>query len=105
MKIDKQALQDAVAAGVLERHQAEALLAFLRNRTEAGPRFDFTHVLYYLGGLIAIGAMTVFMTRGWEAFGGWGVFFIALAYAGAGLKLADADTPYLLGSAPRSLWP
>lgn len=46
-------------------------------------------MVYYLGGLIAIGAMTVFMNRGWEAFGGWGVFFIALAYGGVGLKLAD----------------
>ncbi len=89
MKIGKQALQEAVTAGIIDRQQADALLHFFETRPEAGPRFDFTHVLYYLGGLIAIGAMTVFMNRGWEAFGGWGIFFIALAYAGVGLKLAD----------------
>ena len=56
---------------------------------EGGPSFDFTHVLYYMGGLIAIGAMTLFMNLGWEKFGGWGIFFIALAYAGIGIKLAN----------------
>lgn len=89
MKISKEALDGAVEQGILGADQAEALLAYLRARPAAEPRFDFTHVLYYLGGLIAIGAMTVFMNLGWEAFGGWGIFFIALAYAGAGLKLAD----------------
>lgn len=64
-------------------------MAFLRAQPGIGPVFDFTHVLYYLGGLIAIGAMTLFMTLGWEAFGGWGLFFIALLYAGVGLKLCD----------------
>ena len=43
------------------------------------------HILYYLGGLIAIGAMTLFMNRGWELFGGWGIFAISLAYALVGL--------------------
>jgi hypothetical protein len=43
-------------------------------------RFKFTHVLYYLGGMIAIGAMTLFMTLGWERFGGGGLLAIALAY-------------------------
>ncbi|NBX22310.1 MAG: DUF2157 domain-containing protein, partial [Betaproteobacteria bacterium] len=27
-----------------------------------GPRFSFVNVLYYFGGLLAIGAMTLFMT-------------------------------------------
>jgi len=39
--------------------------------------------------LIAIGAMTIFMNLGWESFGGWGIFFISLVYAAAGLKLAS----------------
>jgi hypothetical protein len=36
--------------------------------------------------------MSLFMTLGWEAFGGWGLFFIALTYAGVGIWL----TEYLL---------
>ena len=42
-----------------------------------------------MGGLVAIGAMTLFMNLGWENFGGWGIFFISLAYAGVGLKLTE----------------
>jgi hypothetical protein len=39
--------------------------------------------------LIAIGAMSLFMTLGWERFGGWGLFCIAIAYAVAGLWLTE----------------
>jgi hypothetical protein len=42
-----------------------------------------------MGGLVAIGAMTLFMNLGWENFGGWGIFFISLAYAGVGFKLTE----------------
>ena len=30
------------------------------------PRFSFTNTLYYFGGMVAIGAMTLFMTLGWR---------------------------------------
>lgn len=33
--------------------------------------------------------MSLFMNLGWEAFGGWGVFFISLLYAGVGLALTN----------------
>lgn len=89
MKVDGKQLEEAVRAGILDADQAARLLEFARSHPGAGPRFDLTHVLYYLGGLIAIGAMTLFMTLGWQRFGGWGVFFISLAYAGAGLWLAS----------------
>lgn len=59
----------------------------MEEHSQDTPSFRFTHILYYLGGMIAIGAMSLFMTLGWERFGGWGLFFIALAYAGAGLAL------------------
>jgi hypothetical protein len=93
-------LDAACAAGLLQPAQVQPLLAFLQARAlpaaaaigpaaapatppaeplEA-PRFRLTHVLYYLGGLIAIGAMTLFMTLGWERFGGAGLLAIALAY-------------------------
>lgn len=88
MKLSRKQLDDAASEAIISPEQADALWSFLRSQPHAGPRFDFTHVLYYLGGLIAIGAMTLFMTLGWETFGGWGIFFIALAYLGVGLKLA-----------------
>lgn len=55
----------------------------------AGPHFSFTNTLYYFGGMVAIGAMTMFMTLGWQKFGPWGVGLISLAYLLACLKVAD----------------
>jgi len=55
----------------------------------AGPRFSFTNTLYYFGGMVAIGAMSLFMSLGWEAFGSWGLALITLAYLVACLKVAD----------------
>ncbi len=92
MDLKQTHLNEAVERGLIGATQAEALWAFLSERGQDTASFRFTHVLYYLGGLIAIGAMTLFMNLGWESFGGWGLFFIALAYAVVGLWL----TEYLL---------
>jgi hypothetical protein len=87
MKIAPADLDAAAEAGILTAEQAERLAAFLGERQSEVPRFTFTHVLYYLGGLIAIGAMTLFMTLGWEALGGWGLAAIAVGYAVVALRL------------------
>jgi hypothetical protein len=55
----------------------------------SGPRFSFTNTLYYFGGMLAIGAMSLFMTLGWESFGAWGLLAISAAYLLACLKVAD----------------
>ena len=89
MKITRKKIELAVAEEIISHEQADQLFKFLRALPTTGPSFDFTHVLYYMGGLIAIGAMTLFMNLGWENFGGWGIFFISLAYAGVGFKLAN----------------
>lgn len=89
MKITDKHLQEAVTQKILTSEQSSALMALLKAHPDTGPTFDFTHVLYYFGGLVAIGAMTLFMNLGWEQFGGWGIFFISLAYAGVGLKLSE----------------
>lgn len=89
MKISRKNLDEAIEEKIISSEQAEKLIAFLKNHPSTGPSFDFTHVLYYLGGLIAIGAMTLFMTLGWESFGGVGILTISLIYAGIGLKLTQ----------------
>jgi hypothetical protein len=89
MHVNRHQLQAASAKGLLTEQQAEQLWRFLGEQGEHTPGFRFAHILYYLGGMIAIGAMTLFMNLGWESFGGWGLFFIALAYAGAGLWLTE----------------
>jgi hypothetical protein len=103
MPLPKSLLDEAAARGLLHSDQVEPLWAFLAERTAAAtppvstsaapaaaqPSFRVTHILYYLGGLIAIGAMSLFMTLGWERFGGWGLLGIALAYGGGGLWLTE----------------
>ena len=89
MNVTKAQLEDAARSGLLKPEQVAPLCDYLQANQAAGPRFDFTHVLYYLGGLIAIGALTLFMNLGWEQFGGWGIFFICLLYAGVGLWITN----------------
>jgi hypothetical protein len=85
-------LDSAVHAGILTDAQADALAAhFVRAAADAppaAPRFTFVHVLYYLGGMIAIGAMSLFMTLGWNSLGGWGGFACAVFYGMLALALA-----------------
>jgi len=85
MNIGRDDLRSAAKKGILSEEQAESLWNFLSEEMREVPSFRMAHILYYLGGLIAIGAMTLFMTQGWELFGGWGIFTISLAYALAGL--------------------
>ena len=87
MKITKTSLDNAVDEGILDNHQANALYEFLKSQPGTAAFFSFTNILYYFGGIIAIGAMTLFMNLGWEQFGGWGMLFIAILYAGIGLML------------------
>lgn len=118
-------VEDAVAAGAIAPSSAHALWAIwaapgahtrvgssapqLDGRASSplavapppmapGPRFSFTNTLYYFGGLLAIGAMTLFMTLGWELFGPWGVLALALGYM-AGALLVSSN---LLGKGLRT---
>ena len=87
MKISKKQMDLAVDEKIISREQADRLSKFFQAQPGSGPGFDFTHILYYLGGMLAIGAMSLFMTLGWESFGGWGIVAICAVYAVAGLKL------------------
>jgi hypothetical protein len=77
--------EPAVREGIITAEQADRLARFMAAADT--PRFSFVHVLYYLGGMIAIGAMTLFMTLGWNALGGWGGFGTGLLYGGLALLL------------------
>jgi hypothetical protein len=89
MDVSRNRLRQAVEKGILDVGQAGRLWEFLEASAVDTPGFRFTHILYYLGGLMAIGAMSLFMTLGWESFGGWGLLGIAVAYAAAGLLLTE----------------
>jgi len=89
MKISKQSLHQAADQGLITPQQVESLWDFLGRQTRSTPTLNSTSILYYLGGCIAIGAMTIFMNLGWETFGGMGLSAIAFAYAIVSLILAE----------------
>lgn len=80
----------ALADGVDLHSMALPAVAHPVVAVHAGPRFSFTNTLYYFGGLLAIGAMSLFMTLGWESLGAWGLLVISAAYLLVCLKVADA---------------
>ena len=94
LRISQTDLDRAVNSGTLTAQQAAELWsawsAARAQVPDGAPRFSITHVFYYLGGMIAIGAMTLFMNIGWERFGPWALLGIALAY-GAGCILASRE--------------
>jgi len=90
MEVTKKKLDAAAEENIISAQQAKVLYEFLVTQSQDVPKFTFTHVLYYLGGLIAIGAMTLFMNLGWESFGGAGILSISALYAVVGLKITNA---------------
>jgi hypothetical protein len=84
-KADLQALQ---TAGIIDAAKASEITAFLDSRTTqtetTGPRFDLTHVLWYVGALIIIGAMGLFTNDAFNRMGGWALTACGLAYAAVG---------------------
>lgn len=92
MRITRADLDTAAARGLIEAEQAEGLWRFFQEQGRDRPSLQLSHLLYYLGGMMAIGAMTVFMTLGWETLGGWGILLIAGLY----IVLAVGLTEYLL---------
>jgi hypothetical protein len=87
-------LDAAAEAGLIAPQGVAALWRFLGEREgsaaptpSAGPRFDLTHLLYYFGGLLAIGAATLFLTLAVQQLSPWALLAVCLGY-GAGCVAA-----------------
>src|SRR5215470_10980428 len=89
MQIDRTQLDNAVRRGIIDDAQATALWSFLLAEQKDRPQFAFNHLLYYLGGLVAIGGVSVFVTLGWETLGGMGLFLVALVVMAVAVWLTD----------------
>jgi len=79
MQIERTQLDTAVRRGIIDDAQATALWNLLQADEKDRPQFSFNHLLYYLGGTVAIGGVSVFVTLGWETLGGIGLLLVALA--------------------------
>ena len=58
MELKRSLLDQAASKQIITDEQAERLWTFLSEQQQQTPSFRFTHILYYFGGLIAIGAMS-----------------------------------------------
>lgn len=84
--VRREDLEAAVHAGVLNPLELDGLLSFLRERAAQLPnagaaRFSGTHILYYLGGMLAIGAASLFATLAVESMGMGALFVLSVLYA------------------------
>jgi hypothetical protein len=82
-RLTRSDLDAAAGAGLIGADQAESLWAFLRGRErhDMRPRFDLTHLLWYAGALIVMGAMGLFSAEAWSRYGGFTLAAIAAGYA------------------------
>jgi hypothetical protein len=79
MKIEE--LEEGVRRGIITEAQLRGLLAISKLNQRNTPRFDATHIAYYMGALVVMSAMGWFITNAWDQFGGWGIAFTALSYS------------------------
>lgn len=87
MKIDKNMLNEAAEADVIPSDRVDALWQFLQQRSGVDPDFRLAYVIYYLGGLIALSAMTLFVSLSWHVWAGFPMLMVALVYAAIGIAL------------------
>jgi len=87
MRITLTDLRAAKQAGILTQNQTKQLWTFLSKDQEEVPSFQFSHVMYYFGGLLAISAITLFFTQAWETLRGLPLFFVSCLFFLLGLVL------------------
>ena len=89
MRITSQHLTQATAAGILQPGQDQQLWLFLQQQQHGVAQFKAAHLLYYFGGVLAIAAMSLFMSLSHDYYGGRGLAALAFCYGLLGLALAE----------------
>ena len=87
MQIKREQFTQAAEAGVISADQAEALWRFLGTASADTLAFRPAHILYYLGGLIAISDVSFFVILAWDTRAGWPMLGLATAFAILGVAL------------------
>lgn len=88
MKIRREQLAEAARDGVITGEQAEALWRLFSDAAAETPSFRAAHILYYVGGLIAIAALSLFVTLAWDTWAGWPMLALSLCFVVLGIALA-----------------
>ena len=81
MRIEKKDIDAAVRSGILNRVQAEELWQLWQEQKEDEPRLSMSHLAYYLGVLLVMGAMGWFLTKAWLELSGLVLLCTAILYA------------------------
>jgi hypothetical protein len=87
MQIERKDLEASVESGVITKKQAQDLWSFWQNQQKEVVSFRFTHLLYYLGGMIAISAISIYMTKAWDKLKGFPLLFLAIFFVLLGFFL------------------
>jgi hypothetical protein len=80
MHIEKSDFFAAASKMGIPKEQAEPFWELLSTQSDTGNKFNFAHIMFYLGTMIVISAMSWFLGIGWETFGGKGILIISLSY-------------------------
>ena len=89
MQFQQRDIRAAVDAGIFNAEQAARFEAWIQERYANVVTFRPAHILYYLGGLIAIGAVSLFITLAWDSWAGAPMLVLALGFAALGVALAS----------------
>lgn len=87
MRISSNDLKAAVKAKLITQKQADQLAEFWQSGQDDSPSFRLAHVLYYFGGLLAISAISLFVTQAWTLLIGIPLFIISTLFFLLGLAL------------------
>jgi len=89
MDIHRSWFDDAVTRGLITAEQSKALLAFFEQQGADTPSFKAAHIFYYLGGAIAMGSLSWFVTLVWDSWVGWPMALLAVSFGVLGLSLTQ----------------
>ncbi len=81
MKLSREDFDWAVSKELISDRQRDALWTAFETRLQVRPGFGLIHLVYYLGALIVISAMTWFMTEAWDRFADSGILMTATIYS------------------------
>jgi len=90
MQLEFKNIEAAVQENLITPEQAKKLWLFWQQQQENTPQFRFSHVLYYFGGLLAISAVTLFVTNAWGQLRGVPLFILSSLFFILGLLLTHS---------------
>jgi len=76
MHLDRSDIEAATKAGLITTEQAQKLWLFWQKEQENVPQFRLSHIMYYFGGMLAISAVTLFVTKAWNRLNGLPLFIL-----------------------------